>query len=190
MVRAADHLEEGLALLRRAARRGAVRRGAEGVVCLFGRDGSGESIRLTERDGRRDETCPISTGGGTRRVQLVREGGGGGGLGRAALNGAAKQGPAAPTRERAKTPHLVREHPEPLATVGASAPLVRPAPRGVRRPALPPSTRRPARKQRRAARRGAGRCTIFSAYCIGRARCGGGTRRVRLVRGEGRGVSD
>ena len=27
--------------------------------------------------GRRDETCPISTGGGTRRVQLVREGGGG-----------------------------------------------------------------------------------------------------------------
>ena len=28
----------------------------------------------------RDETCPISTGGGTRRVQLVREGGGGGGV--------------------------------------------------------------------------------------------------------------
>ena len=27
--------------------------------------------------GRRDETCPISTGGGTRRVHLVREGGGG-----------------------------------------------------------------------------------------------------------------
>ena len=26
----------------------------------------------------RNETCPISTGGGTRRVQLVREGGGGG----------------------------------------------------------------------------------------------------------------
>jgi len=25
-----------------------------------------------------DETCPVSTGGGTRRVQLVREGGGGG----------------------------------------------------------------------------------------------------------------
>ena len=25
----------------------------------------------------RDETCPVSTGGGTRRVQLVREGGGG-----------------------------------------------------------------------------------------------------------------
>jgi hypothetical protein len=29
--------------------------------------------------GRRDETCPVSTEGGTRRVQLVREGGGGGG---------------------------------------------------------------------------------------------------------------
>jgi len=28
---------------------------------------------------RRDETCPVSTGGGTRRVQSVREGGGGGG---------------------------------------------------------------------------------------------------------------
>jgi len=26
-----------------------------------------------------DETCPVSTGGGTRRVQLVREGRGGGG---------------------------------------------------------------------------------------------------------------
>jgi len=29
--------------------------------------------------GRRDETCPVSTGGGTRRVQSVQEGGGGGG---------------------------------------------------------------------------------------------------------------
>ena len=29
--------------------------------------------------GRRDETCPVSTGGGTRRVQSVRKGGGGGG---------------------------------------------------------------------------------------------------------------
>jgi hypothetical protein len=31
--------------------------------------------------GRRDETCPVSTGGGTRRVQSVREGGEGGGGG-------------------------------------------------------------------------------------------------------------
>ena len=31
--------------------------------------------------GRRDETCPVSTGGGTRRVQSVREGERGGGLG-------------------------------------------------------------------------------------------------------------
>ena len=29
---------------------------------------------------RKTETCPVSTGGGTRRVQSVREGGGGGGL--------------------------------------------------------------------------------------------------------------
>jgi len=34
--------------------------------------------------GRRDETCPVSTEGGTRRVQLVREGGGGGALSRSA----------------------------------------------------------------------------------------------------------
>jgi len=34
---------------------------------------------LCERQyGRRDETCPVSTGGGTRRVQSVREGGRGG----------------------------------------------------------------------------------------------------------------
>ena len=32
---------------------------------------------LPGRQPVRDETCPISTGGGTRRVQLVREGGGG-----------------------------------------------------------------------------------------------------------------
>jgi hypothetical protein len=30
-------------------------------------------------EARRGETCPVSTEGGTRRVQLVREGGGGGG---------------------------------------------------------------------------------------------------------------
>jgi hypothetical protein len=35
------------------------------------------SEELTEVD---DETCPVSTGGGTRRVQSVREGGGGGEL--------------------------------------------------------------------------------------------------------------
>ena len=34
--------------------------------------------------GRRDKTCPVSTEGRTRRVQLVREGGGKGGGGRAA----------------------------------------------------------------------------------------------------------
>jgi hypothetical protein len=31
---------------------------------------------VSSQYGRRDETCPVSTGGGTRRVQSVREGGG------------------------------------------------------------------------------------------------------------------
>ena len=44
-------------------------------------DGLGVVVREVEVPGepslqRRDETCPISTGGETRRVQLVREGGG------------------------------------------------------------------------------------------------------------------
>jgi len=34
-----------------------------------GADGGG----VGEPDGRRDETCPVSTEGGTRRVQLVRK---------------------------------------------------------------------------------------------------------------------
>ena len=58
---------------------------------------------------RRDETCPVSTGGGTRRVQSVREGGGGGGLPerqrtrrqRGAQDGRAPSGPARLTRRRA-----------------------------------------------------------------------------------------
>ena len=37
-----------------------------------------DSLLAPVRTPRRDETCPISTEGGTRRVQLVREGGGGG----------------------------------------------------------------------------------------------------------------
>ena len=80
------------------------------------------------------ETCPVSTGGGTRRVQSVREGG----------------GAAPPSRAR------------------------RPA-----RPAdgdyLPKQSAPAARRLSAAARSGAAR--------------GEGTRRVRLVRGEGRGVS-
>ena len=35
-------------------------------------DGEGATGR--DHEGRRDETCPISTGGGTRRVHLVRGG--------------------------------------------------------------------------------------------------------------------
>ena len=36
-----------------------------------------DQARRPRQERIRDETCPISTGGGTRRVQLVREGGGG-----------------------------------------------------------------------------------------------------------------
>ena len=39
-----------------------------------------------------DETCPVSTGGETRRVQSVRKGGGGGGRGRASLRRAEHSG--------------------------------------------------------------------------------------------------
>ena len=41
-----------------------------------------------------DETCPVSTEGGTRRVQLVREGGGG-----TPADGAPAAAPAGPPRE-------------------------------------------------------------------------------------------
>ena len=47
------------------------------VVRGGGGGGGGEvCVRVVPKGGR-DETCPISTGGGTRRVQSVREGGGG-----------------------------------------------------------------------------------------------------------------
>ena len=41
-----------------------------------GRGGAGRSTAARRARWGRDETCPVSTGGGTRRVQLVREGGG------------------------------------------------------------------------------------------------------------------
>jgi len=40
----------------------------------------GKTLRSSQYGGR-DETCPISTEGGTRRVHSVREGGGGGSVG-------------------------------------------------------------------------------------------------------------
>ena len=51
--------------------------------CAVWSHGSSEMVKNSHepytfvREG--DETCPFSTGGGTRRVQLVREGRGGGG---------------------------------------------------------------------------------------------------------------
>jgi hypothetical protein len=47
------------------------------VTVLAGGGACGARVALGGT--RRDETCPVSTGRGTRRVQLVREGGGGGG---------------------------------------------------------------------------------------------------------------
>jgi hypothetical protein len=49
--------------------------------------------------GRRDETCPISTGGGTRRIQSVREGEGGGG----GLHGASSASASSSSRTDAGT---------------------------------------------------------------------------------------
>ena len=50
-----------------------------------------------------EASCPVSTGGGTRRVQSVREGGGGGGAGRRRRGAAPRGGPRArPTQRRAR----------------------------------------------------------------------------------------
>jgi len=68
-------------------------------ICNASRETRGQ--REVRKEGRRDETCPVSTEGGTRRVQLVREGGGRGGVpGRAARPGLRKTrtAPGAGTR--------------------------------------------------------------------------------------------
>jgi len=61
---------------------------------------------------RRDETCPDSTGGGTRRVQLVREGGGRGGTRPAA---AARPPPPGGSRARAPARSFRSPSPPPAA---------------------------------------------------------------------------
>ena len=45
--------------------------------CLLRRAPRVKGRDASSQYGKRDETCPVSTGRGTRRVQLVREGGGG-----------------------------------------------------------------------------------------------------------------
>ena len=116
--------------------------------------------------GRRDETCPVSTGGGTRRVQSVREGRGGGRWGRTAGSTA--------TRHTATGADCSGSAIGPAI---ASAFL------------------------RREGRGGGSECRVCrpsgalwgqrgGRKVLGRGRaCGGRTRRVRLVRGEGRDVS-
>jgi hypothetical protein len=63
----------------RAGRRAGGRRNSPTRHALTG--GAGRVLRRfgSVLGGRRDETCPVSTEGGTRSVQLVREGGRGGG---------------------------------------------------------------------------------------------------------------
>jgi hypothetical protein len=57
-----------------AARQRARGHASRGAAAERGGGGKRESGRVTCRC-RRDQTCPVSTGGGTRRVQSVREGG-------------------------------------------------------------------------------------------------------------------
>jgi hypothetical protein len=111
---------------------------------------------------RRDETCPVCTGGGTRRVQLVREGGGpsralfvGGGGGRqttftpgTSSNDASHCRTCTRARARVTGPHA-----RPSGPCGAGAP-------------------------------------VTAVTSSSTQRGGGGTRRVRLVREEGRDVSN
>jgi hypothetical protein len=59
-----------------------LRRGTDWAAQSQARRGTDrERGRITVQYGRRDETCLVSTEGGTRRVQLVREGEGRGGVG-------------------------------------------------------------------------------------------------------------
>jgi hypothetical protein len=58
--------------------------------------GGGAPVRVQSVRGR-DEACAVSTGGGTRRVQLVREGGGGGAAARLSACRAARSSSAAPS---------------------------------------------------------------------------------------------
>jgi hypothetical protein len=70
--------------------------------------------------GRGDEPCPVSTGGGTSRVRLVRGGGGGGGVAR--RTSAPLAGPARSRRGGAEAPCGGRAARSGSASQAASAP--------------------------------------------------------------------
>jgi hypothetical protein len=63
----------------RSLRGGRLRRGRAGAVAAAARQGKRKRAWAPRAPGTRvrDAACPVSTGGGTRRVQLVREGEGG-----------------------------------------------------------------------------------------------------------------
>jgi hypothetical protein len=153
-----------------------------------------------ERRGERGERVQLVREGGTRRVQLVREGGGGG-----AASGAASAASVAwysGYRLRLSAP---RRHPACAARAAGHVRRTPPAPRRARSGRLP---RRPggapglckrgverAAHRRVAPRKPRGRggrrtspVLCCCPYALRRAPARG-TRRVRLVRGEGRGVS-
>ena len=151
--------------------------------------------------GCRDETCLLSTGGGTRRVRLVRWGGrdvpgryGGKGCGgherlrpRPALQ---------PRRSPVSAPRAPARSPVPASFAFYSRRAARAC-----RPRFPGGQwgHLASRVQHRKDLKGAGSARRGARGVAGGARCGErvrrgnvarGTRRVRLVRGEGRGVSD
>ena len=112
--------------------------GREGGREGGGRRGRGaEGPKQPRRRARwgRDVTCPVSTGGGARRVQLVREGGGGGGGG--GRRGRGAEGAPLRVARAAQTP---------------AEPRARPA-----RPSAPPDSRHGRALPHEAAARSCGR---------------------------------
>jgi len=157
---------------REAYRRGQLRRG--------GHSGGGAAVPDAQHlvpyahAPGRDETCPVSTGGGTRGVQSVRKGGGGGDPERCA----GLPGYTATTRQAPPA----RDSPSPIVDGPASV---------ARRSAFPPRASASASRMPCST---ASPSAPSSSGAPGRdetcpVSMGGGTRRVRLVWEEGRDVS-
>jgi hypothetical protein len=112
---------------------GRLREAAPHLVCDTAGERAGGGCGAGAGPAWWDETCPVSTGGGTRRVQLVREGWGcGGGLsrGEAALVDPIVDVPVHPLvdlplpRPRAPAPPRPAQRPAPLGAPGAARALV------------------------------------------------------------------
>ena len=126
----------------------------------------------------RDETCPVSTGGGTRRVQLVREGGGG-----VTAPGSAPGRVCAPRANPRRRPPRTRP-PQPSAHNGC----VRHAPsqfvRGVQIGKVACCMRHAGRQDACSARRGRGGAVLLAFRDLEQR---DGTRRGQRARGVRRG---